>query len=285
MLALAHAAGALPIHLGASVPAAPLLICSALLPIPLWLRPHARAGLLAAALAGSLGALAHAAADRRDCRRQLEDGATLVVRGRLPGPALGGRGFLDVETGLGPGCAVEVPVSLGRGVALPPAGPLIAARERAVPWTVTTRGTRLRVDGLELEVVHPSGPPAGSEADPNDVSVVLLIRYGAFTALLDGDAPSRVEDALSDSIGPVDVLKVAHHGSATSSSAAFLDRIRPSLALVSVGMGNTFWHPNPDVVRRLEEVGAQVLRTDLNGRVVVRARADGSWTATPEWPD
>jgi competence protein ComEC len=162
---------------------------------------------------------------------------------------------------------------------------LEAARERSVPWTFASTGTVLRLDGLELEVLHPTGPPASPEVDPNDVSVVVVLRYGAFNALLGGDAPRHVEERIVDRVGPLDVLKVAHHGSATSSSSVFLERVRPALALISVGRGNGFGHPHPQVLARLQAAGARVLRTDLVGTIRVRARADGSWTVTTERPD
>lgn len=67
-----------------------------------------------------------------------------------------------------------------------------------------------------------------------------------------------------------DVLKVGHHGSSTSSTPAFLDAVAPRIALISVGMGNMYGHPNDDVVRALVASGAQVLRTDQLGSVVIR---------------
>jgi competence protein ComEC len=157
---------------------------------------------------------------------------------------------------------------------------LEAAGETHAAWSVTTRGRRLELDGMTLEVLHPSGPPAGPDVDPNEVSVVLLLRYGAFSALLTGDAQKDAEEELAAAAGPVQVLKVAHHGSTTSSSALFLERIRPALALVSVGRGNGYGHPAPEVVARLVAAGARVLRTDRSGEVDVRAREDGSWTVT-----
>jgi competence protein ComEC len=162
---------------------------------------------------------------------------------------------------------------------------LDAAQERSVPWTITSAGAVLRLDGLELAILHPSGPPAPPDADPNDVSVVVALRYGAFTALLDGDAPREVEERVAARAGAVDVLKVAHHGSATSSSSAFLERVHPALALVSVGRANGFGHPHPQVLARLQAAGVRVLRTDRVGTIRVRARADGGWTVTTERPD
>ena len=159
---------------------------------------------------------------------------------------------------------------------------LEAAAAVGTAWSVATRGEILRLDGMTLEVLHPSGPPAGPDVDPNDVSVVLLLRHGAFAALFTGDAQKDAEEELAGAVGPIQVLKVAHHGSSTSTSAAFLARVRPALALVSVGRGNRYGHPAPEVVRRLGEAGTRILRTDRNGAVEVRAREDGSWTVRSE---
>ena len=157
---------------------------------------------------------------------------------------------------------------------------LEAAAERNTPWSVTEGGTVLRLDGMVLEVLRPEGPTAGPDVDPNDVSVVLLLSHGAFSALLTGDAPGDLEEEIAAAAGPVNLLKVAHHGSSTSSSAVFLSQVRPALALVSTGQGNRYGHPTPQVISRLQEAGARVLRSDLNGEVSVRARGDGSWTVS-----
>jgi competence protein ComEC len=161
---------------------------------------------------------------------------------------------------------------------------LQAAQDERAPWTVTTRGARFDLDGMELDVLHPEGPPAAPDVDPNAASVVLWLRYGEFSALLDGDAPSPVEEEAAAATGPVTVLKVGHHGSATSSSAAFLARAHPALALISVGRGNTFGHPTPEALARLEAIGARVLRSDQSGAVRVRATPDGRWSVHEDRP-
>jgi competence protein ComEC len=159
---------------------------------------------------------------------------------------------------------------------------LEAAEEAGAPWAATARGERLDIDGMTLEVLHPTGEPVSPDVDPNDVSVVLLVRYGAFGALLTGDAPRSVEEGLSLDGAPVQLLKVGHHGSETSSSERLLTAARPAVALVSVGRGNRFGHPHRDAVARLEAAGAEVHRTDREGALTVRARADGSWTLSAE---
>jgi competence protein ComEC len=109
--------------------------------------------------------------------------------------------------------------------------------------------------------------------------VIVAVRYGAVRFLLVGDAEApeerwllaRVADgSLAADALRADVLKVAHHGSRTSSTAEFLDAVRPRVALVSVGAGNTYGLPNADVLQRLRAGGAEVLRTDDVGEIVVR---------------
>ncbi|MBV9880215.1 MAG: DNA internalization-related competence protein ComEC/Rec2, partial [Gemmatirosa sp.] len=156
---------------------------------------------------------------------------------------------------------------------------LDAARRARVAWHRVRPDDSLVVDGVVLRVLAPDSAWTASLDDPNLASVVLTVRYGGVRFLLVGDAEapeeqwlvdrarddSRVADALR-----ADVLKVAHHGSRTSSIPAFLALVRPRVALVSVGAGNTYGHPSPEVMRRLVAGGAEVLRTDQWGTVVLR---------------
>jgi competence protein ComEC len=89
--------------------------------------------------------------------------------------------------------------------------------------------------------------------------------------LLTGDIGREVEQQLLSTLAlaPTVVLKVAHHGSATSSSQAFLETLRPRVALIGVGRANLYGHPVPHVLGRLHDVGAEVFRTDLDGQIEV----------------
>jgi competence protein ComEC len=101
--------------------------------------------------------------------------------------------------------------------------------------------------------------------------LVVRISYGPASVLLPGDISRQVEQALMASSVPLEgqVLKVAHHGSKASSSAEFLARVRPRVALVSAEYGGLGNLPNPEVLENLRAAGAQVFRTDLNGAVKV----------------
>lgn len=111
--------------------------------------------------------------------------------------------------------------------------------------------------------------------DPNTVSTVFRLTYHNTRFLFTGDADAAIEQALlEDGVDlRADVLKVGHHGSDTSTTEAFLDAVDPSVAVISVGKKNHFGHPSRRVLRRLEQKGVRVYRTDLNGDV--RITSDG----------
>lgn len=105
--------------------------------------------------------------------------------------------------------------------------------------------------------------------NPNESSIVLAMEVGEVKVLLTGDISSEIELALvaRGLIEDIDVLKVAHHGSKTSSEKSFLDIAKPEVALISAGADNTYGHPHPFVLSRLKERGALIKRTDTQGTV------------------
>jgi competence protein ComEC len=150
---------------------------------------------------------------------------------------------------------------------------LIAARTLGVPWSRVHPGDSLTVDGVGVLFLAPDSAWTAHLRDPNLASTVALVRYGSVRFLLTGDAEAPEEAWLLAHVARdlhADVLKVAHHGSSTSSTAAFLDAVHPRLALVSVGAGNGYGHPDANVMADLQARGATVLRTDELGTIVVR---------------
>jgi competence protein ComEC len=98
--------------------------------------------------------------------------------------------------------------------------------------------------------------------------MVLHVTYGATSVLLEGDAEKEVERRIARLYHPhADLLKVGHHGSATSTTPDFLKAVHPSFAIVSTGYRNSFGFPKPSVLHRLQASGVRVYRTDLDGAV------------------
>ncbi len=147
------------------------------------------------------------------------------------------------------------------------------ARAESIPWRRVHPGDSLVVDDAVITALAPDSSWAAGLSDANLASTVLLVRLGHIRLLLTGDAESP-EEAWLLAHWPAalraDVLKVAHHGSRTSTSDAFLAAVHPRLALVSVGANNSYGHPDDDVLARLGAAGIPVLRTDLLGTIVVR---------------
>jgi competence protein ComEC len=146
-------------------------------------------------------------------------------------------------------------------------------------------GVARREAGVALEVWAPrfqatAGAPAACAADPvrtvNDNSLVVSLAFAGRTIVFLGDVEAEGEDDLvASGLGAVDVVKVAHHGSPTSSTPRLVAHTRPRLAVISCGRGNPFGFPAPAVVARWQAAGATVLRTDRDGAVTVTVGPTG----------
>ncbi len=146
---------------------------------------------------------------------------------------------------------------------------LAAARRHGVPVVVIHAGEVFEIGKLELSILWPDDPGLPSE-DPNQHAVVALASYGATDVLLTADAESDVTSRLP--LRPVEVLKVAHHGSEDPGLPDLLRALRPSIAVISVGAHNDYDHPRPETLAALAaQQGLRTLRTDENGRVVVES--------------
>jgi competence protein ComEC len=155
------------------------------------------------------------------------------------------------------------------------AAALRAARERRVRILPAARGMSFRLGRLHLRVLWPPRPGM-KVADPNDAATVLHATYGQTDVLLTADAESNV--TLRVPLPEAEVLKVAHHGSADEGLDSLLERVRPRLALISVGAGNDYGHPAPSTVRALAAArGLTTYRTDRDGRVSIDTDGRGLW--------
>lgn len=133
---------------------------------------------------------------------------------------------------------------------------------------------------LEFTVISPVAQER-TETGDNDNSMVLRLQQGRFSALLMGDAGFSVEDELiRQGIGETTLLKVGHHGSKTGSSERFLRKIKPRLAVISVGAGNSFGLPAAETVERIRQQGTRLYRTDQQGTVLVTSD-QGDFTVSP----
>ncbi|WP_247720787.1 ComEC/Rec2 family competence protein [Streptomyces sennicomposti] len=153
------------------------------------------------------------------------------------------------------------------------------AKRHGVPLIRAVAGEERRLGDLTWRVLWPPPAPASPPDGPNDASVVLLVRSGALRLLLLGDLEPPSQQALlhsqaAASLTHVDVLKVAHHGSAYQ-DPDLLHLTAPRLALISCGPDNPYGHPAPRTVTSLRTQGAAVLRTDEDGPIAVTGEGTG----------
>jgi competence protein ComEC len=167
------------------------------------------------------------------------------------------------------------PRMLLEGIDVPGHQPSAAVREATARGAGRVRhvlaGEQWTRGAASIRVLNPPPPTWERRRVRNDDSVVLEVRMGEVALLLTGDIGADVERAIIPRLSPapIRILKVAHHGSRTSTSGALLAEWRPQYAIVSAGRGNRFGHPAPDVIARLERAGARVYRTDRQGALTI----------------
>ena len=222
-----------------------------------------------------------------------EDDAFLALEAEIPRAGLVGRTLGAGDT-----------ISLG-------GASVLALWPRRTGDTAGTAGTAGSAEAAGTGSGSDIGRVSAND-EVNDTSLVLEIRYGERRILLTGDITEKVDAGILDggaepagaeeaapppatgsadsALSPVDVLKVAHHGSRTSTSPAFLASARPLIAAISVGAGNRYGHPDEQTLARLLDAGARVLRTDLVGWISistdgqdlrVETARGGGWTLAP----
>ena len=134
------------------------------------------------------------------------------------------------------------------------------------------RGASYEFGGAEFVILAPSSK---EYENLNNYSVVIELKYGKTKFLFTGDIEKESENEIINYCKEnnldisADVIKVAHHGSSTSTQQSILDLVKPSIAVICCGTDNNYNHPNLKVVERLGKAGAQVLRTDLDGDIVI----------------
>jgi competence protein ComEC len=149
-------------------------------------------------------------------------------------------------------------------------------------------GDRFGLDQIRFRVLWPDPDavplePADGGTAINNVSIVLLGEVGRQRFLLAGDIEEGIDPTLvGRGLPRVDLLKIAHHGSRTSSTGSFLDAVRPRVAVASAGTGNPYGHPTKATLDRVAARGAQVLRTDRNGSVEITLDGASELDVRPE---
>jgi beta-lactamase superfamily II metal-dependent hydrolase len=138
---------------------------------------------------------------------------------------------------------------------------------------VARRGDTISTGSLTFKVLNPE---ASLPSDVNGNSIVLELDYGNVSFLFTGDAQKDSEASIiaAGEVHHVDILKVGHHGSRTSSSEEFLNMVKPEVAIYMAGVGNIYGHPHPETISALQSVGAQIYGTDTCGTITVTT--DGS---------
>jgi competence protein ComEC len=152
-----------------------------------------------------------------------------------------------------------------------PAGelaPVVAQAQKAgMQISVKKEGDELDYGGAHFHVFAPGRDQITGAMRPNDDCLVFTVRVGGTAALLEGDAERVVERRIVEEHPEAMVLKVAHHGSASATSAELLATVRPQYAIISVGVRNVYGHPRREVLWRLQQAGVKTYRTDEEGAV------------------
>lgn len=140
---------------------------------------------------------------------------------------------------------------------------LDAISNKKLKVTTPKVGDTFNVGDAECEVMA----IGNNKEDLNSCSIVIKMEFDGVSYLFTGDAESSVENARE--WPEIDILKVGHHGSSTSSSANFLKQIKPKIALISCGTGNSYGHPHQKAIDRLTKIGAKIYRTDESETILV----------------
>lgn len=154
-------------------------------------------------------------------------------------------------------------------------------KEKKIKVHIAEMGQKINIEkDLYFDVLWPSSKNVISENSINNNSLVCKMMYKNFSCIFTGDIEKVAEEEIlkqykNSNKLKANLLKVAHHGSKSSSIEDFLNTVKPQIALIGVGKNNTFGHPNEDVLKRIEEKGCKIYRTDLNGEITIKVSQKG----------
>ncbi len=158
---------------------------------------------------------------------------------------------------------------------------LEAVENKNIPMIIINRPqTIILGDDCQLEIIYPRKDLSGQEvSNLNNSSIALRLLYGQTGFFLSGDLEAEIEQELviKEVISEAQVFKANHHGSDTSNTQEFLERINPEIVVIQVGADNDFGHPSLRVLKRFERIGAEIYRNDLDGTVEIHSDGDKIW--------
>ena len=145
--------------------------------------------------------------------------------------------------------------------------------EKNIEWKYPKTGDNISFGSASIQVLSPS---TNKYSNLNNSSIVLRISFGEIDFLLTGDAEKEVEEEIIEAGFEIEseILKAAHHGSDTSNTETFLEKVNPQYIAISVGKDNSYGHPSKSVIERIEKLGITTYRTDNNGTIIFTT--DGS---------
>lgn len=134
------------------------------------------------------------------------------------------------------------------------------------------RGNTIQVGTLAFNILNPAKLLF---SDANNNSIVLSLSYGEIDFLFTGDAERQAESSMLNLVPDIEILKVGHHGSRSSSSPEFLSLTKPEVAVYSAGLGNSYGHPHQETIDVLTNIGAKIYGTDTSGTIIVIVITEG----------
>lgn len=155
-------------------------------------------------------------------------------------------------------------------------------KEKNIPVTIVKMGDKINVESnLSFYILWPKEEQI-EENRINNNAIVMKLKYNNFSMLFTGDIEEIAEREIvktykDKKIFKSDILKVAHHGSKTSTTEELLKEIKPRVSLIGVGKNNLFGHPTNEVLERLEQINSLIYRTDLNGEITINVNSKGKY--------